>query len=437
MPPLPTDINGIVPMLRIDIPKPAMQGSFAPASVDLIAMLVSDSGLASNDPQWWNSSVKGCILIGLQPRGGWQIMQRTVQWGNDHLSQLFGVTCSKPAVYAYFACSIRNRLEKWESTAWTSPTEGQQEGAKWKYLGRSSVERPGKLIDGSRGGQAFICDLLLPADGKAYPIVDQARMQFLSILLVAAGLIKEERLDDFDEIIQEDFQLSERLGVIFRPLFIGLIVTNVLTLSLAVACFYSIFKSNFLGASAPYLIQSTSLLSWAVGAVGLLMLGGNPRVRIVNRDPPAYIEDRLNKLKESVEKEESASEDASIPKFVKVSFGSIHGSVFTEDQGSCSLPFEIADRICRWDVELARTRNWQIGFLWWGLCLLIGIGLQILSAQVANLYSTIFSVSILLLTALARGFGVAGPEEWLIPRWKRRMTAAYGASLVGKMESRK
>jgi hypothetical protein len=58
----------------------------------------------------------------------------------------------------------------------------------------------------------------------------------------------------------------------------------------------------------------------------------------------AYLEDRLNKLKESVEKKVSGFE---VPKFVKVSFGSIHGTVLTEDQGSCSLPFEIADRICQ------------------------------------------------------------------------------------------
>ena len=63
--------------------------------------------------------------------------------------------------------------------------------------------------------------------------------------------------------------------------------------------------------------------------------------------------------------------------------------------------------------------------------------MQIVGSQVANMSSTIFSVIVLLITALARGYGVAGPEEWLIPRWKRRMTAGYGARLVEKMESRK
>jgi len=400
-------------------------------------MLVSDSGLASNDPQWWNSSVQGCILIGLQPRGGWQVMQRTVQWGNDYLTKLFGVTCSMPLVYAYFTCSIRNRLERWDSSAWISPTEGQTEGSKWRHIGRSRVDRPGKLIDGSRGGQAFICDLLRPAEGKSYSIVDQARIQFLSILLVAAGLIKEERIKDFDTIIQEDFQLSERLGIIFRPLFICLVVTNVFAVTLAVVCFYSIFKTNIFGSAVPYVVQSSSLLLWAVGAIALLTLGGNPRVRIIARPMPAHLEARLKDLKELAGSDDSKYEDSPGQQFVTVTFGSIHGSVFTEDQGSCSIPFELAQRICCWDIELVRTRSWRIGFLWWGFCLLMGIAMQILSAQVATVYSTIFSVTVLLLTALARGYGVAGPEEWLIPGWKTRTTAAYGANLVGKMESRK
>ena len=41
--------------------------------VDLLAMVVSDSGLANAEPQWWNASPLGCILIGMQPRGGWQV----------------------------------------------------------------------------------------------------------------------------------------------------------------------------------------------------------------------------------------------------------------------------------------------------------------------------------------------------------------------------
>jgi len=111
---------------------------------------------------WWNSSILGCVLIGLQPRGGWQVMQRTVQWGRDSLASIFGVTCLEACPLRIFCVQYTNRLEVWDSEAWTSPTEGSQEGAEWKVGKCSQLKRPTKLIDGSRGGQGFICNLLRP-----------------------------------------------------------------------------------------------------------------------------------------------------------------------------------------------------------------------------------------------------------------------------------
>jgi hypothetical protein len=55
-----------------------------------------------------------------------------------------------------------------------------------------NVPRPTKLVDGSRGGQAFTCELLRPKDNEVYPIEEQARMQLLSFLLVATSLIKDK-----------------------------------------------------------------------------------------------------------------------------------------------------------------------------------------------------------------------------------------------------
>lgn len=52
---------------------PDVQSSLGLSGVDLIAMVVSDSGLANCEPKWWNASPTGCMLIGLQPRGGWQV----------------------------------------------------------------------------------------------------------------------------------------------------------------------------------------------------------------------------------------------------------------------------------------------------------------------------------------------------------------------------
>ena len=235
------------------------------ASVDLIAMVVSDAGLANTEPQWWNASPNGCILLGLQPRGGWQVLQRAVQWGSDHWAHCFGVSCKVPITYAYFACSIRNRIEVWNSKNFVSPMQDEVDansepvkpfvkdfdlkssadevvsdsaGADSKMLGliprlteetitvtptvspnikpkdgtdavtnrrtNSSqnrqaqksethqdtswnridrgkagffeVMRPTKLIDGSRGGQAFMCDILRPEPGRAYGLEEQARL---------------------------------------------------------------------------------------------------------------------------------------------------------------------------------------------------------------------------------------------------------------------
>jgi hypothetical protein len=391
-------------------------------------MVVSDSGLASADPEWWNSSILGCVLIGLQPRGGWQIMQRTVQWGRDSLASIFGVTCSKPALYAYFSCSIRNRLEVWDSDAWTSPTEGSQEGAEWKAIKMSQLKRPTKLIDGSRGGQGFICNLLRPREGDTYTIAEQARMQLLSVILVAAGLMKTERLAQLKEIVRDDFDINNRLGVVFFPLLVGLVFAQVLAVAFALIVVYAIFRHNLFGHSAPYIIQLCSLTSWAVGAIGLLMLGGNPRVKIVETAIPPYIETRFYA---ETENDENLDEG-----FIRLEFGSIHGSVYISNRGHCVLPLDVVRIICGWDLELQRPILWKISFAWSSLFLLISILLQIAGAQVTTLGSESMAVALLMVTSLARGWGVSGPEEWLIPKWKMRRGTNYGASLLGRMVSR-
>jgi hypothetical protein len=359
-------------------------------------------------------------------------MQRAVQWGNDTFANVFGVTCSKPARYSYFSCTIRNRLEKWDSPAWLSPTQGLTEGGKWQNVGGSHVRRPTKLIDGSRGGQAFICDLFIPEEDHSYSIETQACMQFRSILLVAVGLMNldSDGLKNLDRVMQEDFQLDDNLGVIFRPLFTVLVVVNILVIALSVAAIYSIFTDNIFGTLMPFVIQVASLLLWAVGAVGLLMLGGNPRVKVIKKkkeDLPEHIRNKLEALSLSLNYKGDV---------VEIRFGSLHGSRYTPDHGYCAVPFFLVEKISRCDLVSVRPRSWVIGLAWWSICLLLSIAMQIMGAQVATVGSQVFSVIILLMTALARGYGVAGPEEWLIPRWKRRKGAAYGAPLVGKMEAR-
>ncbi len=58
---------------RDDDASQEIQSSLGISGVDLIAMVVSDAGLANEEPKWWNASPFGCVLIGMQPRGGWQV----------------------------------------------------------------------------------------------------------------------------------------------------------------------------------------------------------------------------------------------------------------------------------------------------------------------------------------------------------------------------
>src|SRR5436309_1668779 len=92
-----------------------------------------------------------------------------------------------------------------------------------------------------------------------------------------------------------------------------------------------LWRRNIFGQAAPYTIEITSIASWSVGAIGLLMHGGNPRVAIVEKELSPHVEKRLQqlvggsgddiKVEESigVEKNENTkSEDSKIEESIKV-----------------------------------------------------------------------------------------------------------------------
>ncbi len=478
-------------------------------------MVVSDAGLASTEPQWWNASPLGCVLLGLQPRGGWQVMQRAVQWGGDSWARCFGVSCKVPVVYAYFACGIRNRLEVWKSERFFSPMEahvplgqqletnketnkhtgarsedksshtshglnmaeskkaeevlavemvrtvspdrtltiepvktaadserarresgqGNNSGSKkdksadnsWIQIDRGvagafTVRRPTKLIDGSRGGQAFMCSLFLPESGKAYGVEEQARLQLLSVILVAAGLGKDQTYNGTLDMMREDFEVSHRLGLVFRWLLCGVLFVNVLVLGFVLAVFYALWDLNLFGLSAPYVIQLCSFFSWASGAVGLMMMGGNPRVRVDQSKPaPKHIQERLDSLPEE---------------YARLEFGSLHGSIFVKDRGACGMPSDLVRSISRWRLEVQRTSGWLLGMAWFSSFLAISITLQIAGAKVSTTRSEILGIVILIATSVLRGAGISGPESWMIPKWRRRKNAKYSTPLLGQIRSR-
>ncbi|KAK3385622.1 hypothetical protein B0H63DRAFT_494532 [Podospora didyma] len=409
------------------------------SGVDLIAMVVSDSGLANCEPKWWNASPTGCMLIGLQPRGGWQIIQRAVQWGSDSWAKCFGVDCAAPILYAYFACTIRNRLEVLLSARLRSPMEGVPAGGQWNTWEDESftVKRPTKLVDGSRGGQAFMAEVLAPeAGGGQYTIADQSRLQMLSVLMVGAGLAVDDSLASYwSAVLPADFDLSDGLGSVFGRLAIGLALGSLVAIGLMIATWWSLVATddNVFGLALPYMVKIVSLLSWAVGAMGLLMLGGNPRVRLVDKDIPEHIKRRLATMKDEAEEPHPTAD--SDPK-VRIQFGSLHGSVFLPDRGACMVRFSVVERLCASDIKTVRTTGWYIGMGWFGLLLVGSVALQVGATLAPAFGADLLSLVFLLATALARGAGVAGPEEWMIPRWKRRHNTSNGAILLGQFNSR-
>jgi len=535
--------NTTIPSTTSPAATPDLQSTLGLSGVDLIAMLVSDSGLASCEPKWWNASPNGCMLLGLQPRGGWQIVQRAVQWGSDSWANCFGVDCAAPTLYAYFACSIRNRLETLASSRLRSPMEGvTTAGAPWRAVeGEFTVKRPTKLIDGSRGGQAFIAAVLAPEKGTHYSIADQSRVQMLSVLMVGAGLVRAEEDAGVEgymgRVLPWDFDLDSGLGSVFARLAVGLSVASIAALGMMIATWWSLVReTNLFGSGLPYVVKVVSLMCWAIGAMGLLMLGGSPSVKVVVKKVPKHTQKKLAMLRDGVGKDPDGDHKAEVeaeadgegvveadldrglssptstsdspdailsspqstatgldsdygqaarPRLtrgattmsgntlqavasatpetgegvknewdkkiahvhhvagdgeadprVMIEFGSLHGSVFIADRGYCMLRMSVVERLCATDIRTTRTVGWYAGMGWFGLLLLGSIALQVGATLAPAFGADLMSLIFLLASALARGAGIAGPEEWMIPKWKRRHNAVNGAVLLGQFDSR-
>ncbi|KAI9881715.1 MAG: hypothetical protein M1823_006574, partial [Watsoniomyces obsoletus] len=160
-----------------------------------------------------------------------------------------------------------------------------------------------------------------------YGVEEQSRVQLLSVILAVAGLAHADDPGEFARTMSEDFELNDRLGSVFHRLLPCVVIANILVIGLTVSVFYALWRRNIFGRQAPYAIQMCSLASWASGAIGLMMLGGNPRVTISSSKPaPKHVQDRLELVTGN---------------FVPVSFGSLHGSVYVEDRGTCYIPVDV------------------------------------------------------------------------------------------------
>jgi hypothetical protein len=186
------------------------------------------------------------------------------------------------------------------------------------------------------------------------------------------------------------------------------------------------------------------------------MQGGNPRVRLIQKQIPAQVEERLAKIlmgqtgsegthvvkRDSAEHREKAGVAKEIQMVdssstttainskapIKASFGSLHGSVFLADKGYCTIPANLVHHIIHADVVIERPVSWCLSTLRFGCMLVISITLQIVGTKTLTTGSTAVGVIILLGTSVMRGSGISGPEEWQIPQWKRRKNEVRGCS---------
>lgn len=151
------------------------------------------------------------------------------------------------------------------------------------------------------------------------------------------------------------------------------------------------------------------------------MLGGNPRVEINdNKAIPNHIRSRLDALPSD---------------FVELQFGSLHGSVFTQDRGACHVHKDIIESVCSWNLFLKRKWGWNSSVVWY-LHMATSVALQVAGSKVATIWSQVMGIIILVSTSIVRGVGISGLEEWMIPRWKMRKNAKYAVILQGKVLSR-
>jgi len=387
---------------------------FGPIHMSLLLMLIGDPSLSSNTPQWWNASPIGCIFIGLHPRGAWQIFQRSVQWGDGLLSKAFGVVCKKPHLYAYFACTIRNRVEVWDSVDIVSPMEGSQESDSWN----STIRRPTKLLQGSFGGIAFMANILRPKEGEQYGIASQAKFQFQSILLAAAAQMKSG--SDFQTILARDLGISDRLSPTFAVLSKFLVSLSFVAL-LLLGWIAHISSDNSIGMvlQLPLILEISSLLCWMGGAIGLLMMGGTPSVKIVRKELPFHVESRLQK---------PAAEEN-----IRIEFGSLYGSLFVMDRGYAMIPSALVREICQLDVQLLRPFKWYLQFGWFSCLIVISIILKVIELLNFKGPAGWIGIVALVIGGVCRSWGIMGPEEWMIPNAFHRRDTQYGAPLVGQI----
>jgi hypothetical protein len=134
------------------------------------------------------------------------------------------------------------------------------------------------------------------------------------------------------------------------------------------------------------------------------MLGGNPRVKTNYKKGLRITSRHVFLEKIEVDGHDCLRiRDLDQAGDLELHFGSLHGSVFTKDGGTCKVLGHIVKRVCSLDLELVRTTEWYLGIAWFTLYLGISIMLQIAGTKVATVLLEVMAVIILILTSVFRG----------------------------------
>ena len=79
-------------------------------------------------------------------------------------------------------------------------------------------------------------------------------------------------------MLREDFQVGDNLGSVFKWLFRCLLVANLIVVAIFITVAVALWNDNIYRGFTTYIVELMSNGGWVVGAIGLVMLGGNPRV---------------------------------------------------------------------------------------------------------------------------------------------------------------
>jgi hypothetical protein len=239
----------------------------------------------------------------------------------------------------------------------------------------------------------------------------------LSVLLAVAAQMRPGT--DFGRVLEKDLGLSSRSSPIFGVLARALSWAGSVVLLELLSLTGHFTGVITLGAGLPYVVETCSLLCWIVGATGLLMLGGHPYVRLAQEPLSSHIDNRLTKHSANTQ--------------IKIEFGSLHGSMFISDRGHSSIPGDVVEQICRLDIQLYRPIDWYLRFIWFTTLLFAGMVLKVVEFRDLSSDVQWLGVMVLMIGYVCRGWGIMGPEEWMIPTAFRRQDTQYGATLVGQI----